>query len=179
MKKYLALLCALLAVLLCACGPAEPEPEEEEKGPIERKSLSVEVSRGDLPAEELSRAVRELPKALKAALAEQGVEAETVTLSVGSSPAATAQAAGEGGVDVAFLPAEDFAALENPPRLLLTAGDGEEGAMAAIVRPEDEVLSGEDFARALAAAVNGLRAEWPVFGSYDYAWAEPEVGAAG
>lgn len=176
MKRYLPLLCALLIALLAACAPAEPEPPEEE-GPVALKSLSVEVSRGGLSAGELARAVRELPEALKAALAEQGVEAETVSVSVGSSPEATAQALREGGVDAAFLPAEDFAALAEPPLLLLTAGEGEPGAMAAAVRPEDETLSGEAFARALAAAVNGLREEQAVFGPYEYAWAEPEEAA--
>lgn len=174
MKRCLPLLCALLFLLLAACGPAEGDssPEPPETGPLELKSLSVEVSRGELATEELARAVRELPEALKTALADRGVEAETVSVSVGSSPAATAQAVGEGGVDLAFLPEEDFAALENPPRLLLTAGDGE-GAMAAAVRPDDELLSGERFAEALAEAVNALREDHPVFGPWDYARAEP------
>lgn len=177
MKKYLPLLCALLIALLSACGPAEPEPPEEE-GPIALKSLSVELSRGELSAGELARAVRELPEALKAALAEQGVEAEAVRVSVGSSPEATAQAVREGGVDVAFLPAGAFAALAEPPRLLLAAGGEEEpGAMTAVVRPEDETLSGETFAQALAAVVNGLREEQAVFGGYEYAWAEVEEAA--
>ena len=104
------------------------------------------------------------------------LETLAVTVSVGSSPAAIAQAVSEGGVDLAFLPAEDFAALENAPRLLLTAGEGEEpGAMAVIVRPEDEALSAEVFAEALAAAVNELREDQPVFGPHDYAAAEPEA----
>lgn len=170
MKRYLPLLCALLLALLAACGPAKEDAPPEEAEPLELESLSVEISRGELPPEELARAVRELPEALKAALADQGAEAAAVTVSVGSSPAAMAQAVREGGVDVAFLPAEDYAALENPPQLLLTAGDGEGAAM---VRP-DETLSAERFAQALAAAVNALREDQPVFGPHDYAWAEPE-----
>ncbi|MCI9578658.1 MAG: hypothetical protein HFF98_07410 [Oscillibacter sp.] len=180
MRRYLPLLGVLFLLLLTACGPAEGEesPEPPEEGPLALASLSVEVSRGTLSTEELARAVRELPEALRAALADQGVEAETVSVSVGSSPEATAQAVREGGVDAAFLPAEDYAALENPPRLLLTAGDGE-GAMAAMVHPEDTALAGERFAKALAAAVNAVREEQPVFGPRDYAWAEPEEDAAG
>ena len=180
MKRTLPLLCTLLLLFLSACGPAERDtsPELPETEPLRLEFLSVEVSRGELSTEELARTVRELPEALRTALAAQGVEAETISVSVGSSPAATSQAVSEGGVDLAFLPAEDLAAQENPPRLLLTAGDGEEpGGMTAIVSPDREILSGESFAQALAAAVNGLREEPPVFGLYDYAQAEP--GTAG
>lgn len=171
MKRTLLLLCTLILLPLAACGPSGASPEPPEEEPLRLEALSVEVSRGELSTEELARAVRELPEALRAALADQGVEAETVGVSVGSSPAATAQAVNEGGVDLAFLPAEDLAAQENPPRLLLTAGDGE-GAMAAAVRPDDELLSGDRFAEALAAAANALREDQPVLGARDYARAE-------
>lgn len=182
MRRYRLYLLALTLLLLSACGPAEPSPEPLDEEPIELESLSVEVSRGTLSTDELAQAARDLPEALKAALAEQGVEAETVTVSVGSSPAATAQAVSEGGVDLAFLPMEDFSALEDrprPPRLLLTAGDGEEepGVMAAVVCSDSGApLEEEDFACALAAAVNSLREEQPVFGEYDYVWAEAVPG---
>lgn len=176
MKHYLCLLCVLSLLLLAACGLQTAEEPPEPEGSLRLETLAVEIPRAGLSAEELSRAVRELPEALKTALADREVEAETVTVSVGSSPAAIAQAVSEGGVDLAFLPAEDFAALENAPRLLLTAGEGEEpGAMAVIVRPEDEALSAEVFAEALAAAVNELREDQPVFGPHDYAAAEPEA----
>lgn len=172
MKRLLLFLFVLAQLLLlAACGlkPAETAPEPE--GPICLESLSVEVSRSGLSSEALTQAVRELPEALRDALGAQGVEAETVTVSVGSSPEATAQAVSEGGVDVAFLQREDYDALENAPRLLLSAASAaEEDAMMAIVRPENETLSGEAFAEALAAAVNGLRAEQPVFGPYDYVY---------
>lgn len=173
MKRTLFLLCILLLLPLCACGPSgrEESPEPPETGPLCLETLSVEVSRGELSTQELARAVRELPEALKAALADREVEAESISVSVGSSPEATAQAVREGGVDLAFLPAEDYAALENPPRLLLRAGEGE-GAMTAVVRPEDEVLSGEPFAQALAEAVNALREDQPVLGPWDYARTE-------
>ena len=185
MKKCLPLLCALVLVLLSACAPEKRDvpPDPAETGPLALESLSVEISRGELSTEELTRAVRELPGALKAALADQGVEAETVTVSVGSSPAATVQAVREGGVDLAFMTGEDHSALEDVPRPLLSAAPnpGEEpdssGSMVALVRPEDEALSGKAFAEALAAAVNSLREEQPALASpYDYAWMEPEAG---
>lgn len=121
MKRCLLLLC--LFALLSACGPApkeEREPPEPEV--LQFDSLSVEVSRAGLSPEELSRAVRELPEALKAALARRGVEAGEVTVTVGSSAEATAQAVRDGGVDLAFLPAEEFAALDSPPEVILAAG---------------------------------------------------------
>ena len=143
MKRGLGYLWVLTLVLaLAACAPAEPPDQPEEEEPLRLESLSVELSRAGLSEEELARTVRELPGTLQEALAAQEVEVETVTVSVGSSPAATAQAVREGGVDLAFFPAEAFAALEqeDPPRLILTAGDGEEGAMAAAVRPDGGTL---------------------------------------
>lgn len=172
MKQLLLFLFILAQVLLlasCGRGPAETPPEPE--GPIRLESLSVEISRSGFSSQELTRAVRDLPEALKDALAAQGVEAETVTVSVGSSPEATAQAVSEGGVDVAFLTRQDCDALEEVPLPLLSAApaSGEApDAMAAIVRPDNETLSGETFAEALAAAVNSLRENQPVFGPYDY-----------
>lgn len=167
---FLLILTLALPLASCGFGPAEAPPEPE--GPLQLESLSVEVSRSGLSSEALAQAVRDLPEALKDTLAAQGVEAETVTASVGSSPEATAQAVSEGGVDVAFLSREDYDALEKAPRLLLSASPASgkaPDAMAAIVRPDDETLSGETFAAALAAAVNALRENQPVFGPYDYA----------
>ena len=77
MRRYRLYLLALTLLLLSACGPAEPSPEPLDEEPIELESLSVEVSRGTLSTDELAQAARDLPEALKAALAEQGVEAET------------------------------------------------------------------------------------------------------
>jgi len=176
MKRCLLTLCALTLVLLSACRPNEEKAPAPEEGPLQLETLSIEVPRTDLTAGDLAQAVRELPEALKTALAAQDVEVGTVTVSVGSSPAATAQAVSEGGVDLAFLPAADFAALEAPPRLILTTGEGDadENAMAAAVRPDGGALEGEAFASALAAAVEEVRAGelGAVFGPLPYAPAE-------
>lgn len=120
MKRRMLPLWALV-LLLSACAPAgegEPAPPPEE-GLLKLESLFLEVPRGDLSAQELARTVQDLPEALRGALADYGVE--DVRVSVGSSPSATAQAVAEGGVDLALLPAEDYASLEKPPSLLLTA----------------------------------------------------------
>lgn len=185
MKRWLISLSVLAAALLlasCGSGPAgDPAPPEPE-GPLRLESLSVELPRSGLSSQALAQAVRELPDALKDALEAQGVEAGTVTVSVGSSPEAMAQAVGEGGVDVAFLAREDHEALEGAPWPLLSAApaSGEApDAMVAIVRADDEALSGETFAAALAAAVNGLREGQPVFGPYDYAYVQPDEGISG
>ena len=99
-RRMLPLWGLVLALLLSACAPAgeeEPAPPPEEAGPLKLESLFLEVPRGDLSAQELARTVRELPEALRKALADRGVEAETVQISVGSSPEATALAAAQGG----------------------------------------------------------------------------------
>lgn len=124
MKQRILFLWVLTLALLAACSPVEenePSPPEEEDS-LTLESLFVEVPRSSLSAQELARAVRELPEALKNALAAQGINVETVHVSVSSSPEAAAQAVAEGGVDVAFLSAEDFAALDSPPKLILAAG---------------------------------------------------------
>lgn len=157
MKKRLCLFCALLLALLSACGPAAP-PEEEPLGSLHLERLRVELSRNGLPAASLVQAVRELPELLKAALAAQEVVVDEVGVSVGASPQATVQAVAAGGVDLVFLPAADFAALETPPRLILAAGpvssDGEgnpvPGAPALICAAPTEN------GRALAAKADGL-----------------------
>lgn len=173
MKRHFFWLCALSLLLLSACGPApaeEPAPPEPE-GPIELESLAVELRRDGVSSQDLARAVRELPELLRAALEAQEVEAGTVTVSVGSSPAAVAQAVGEGGVDVAFLPEADLALLEGPRRILTSGADG----MAAVVAPENETLAGEAFASALARALEEVQAAEVgelAFGAQPYALPE-------
>ena len=137
MKRLVLLFCALLLALLAACRP-EPEGGQMEEEPLHLESLSVEVPRSGLSAQDLARTVRELPEALKAALASQGAEVGAVTVSVGSSPSATAQAVAEGGVDLAFLPAADYAALKNPPELILAAGPA-----APVLGKDPSAWSGE------------------------------------
>ena len=125
MKRTLLLLTTAALVLLAGCGPrSQPQvqdtPAAEE--PLRLETLTVELQREGRDAGELMKAVRELAEPLRQALANRGVEAERVTLTVGASPAATVQAVEEGGVDVAFLPAERLAAQETEAVVTLVSG---------------------------------------------------------
>ncbi len=112
MKKNALLLCLLLLLsALSGCGEAPPEPERAE--PLHLETLRVELSRNGLSTDRLLAAARELPDLLKTYFAgslspDGGVEIDKVAVSVGASPAATAQALADGSVDLAFLPAEAF-----------------------------------------------------------------------
>lgn len=131
-RIYQILTGVLLLALLAGCGGREKAPEQpvppappaavEEAEWMQIEELEAEVIRGSQSAGELMAALRELPEQLQTALAAQDVQAERITMTAGASPEATAQAVAEGGVDLAFLPAETFAALELPPRLLLAGG---------------------------------------------------------
>lgn len=144
MKRTIPLLLALV-LLLSGCGrraeaPREPEetppaadaPEEvqaiTEETPLRLEGLRVEVSRGGLSTERLMEAARRLPELLKEALEASHIYADTVQVTIGSSPAATVQALNEGSVDIAILPAEGFAGQETEAAVLLASGPGAEEA---------------------------------------------------
>lgn len=124
MKKASLLLALTLILALTGCGPKEETPtpaEPVEEEPLHLEELTVEFPRNGLSTQQLTDAVRTLPELMKTCFDETGlVEAEHVTVTVGSSPAATAQALAEGHIDLAFLPAETFA-------------EGEGGSAAALL----------------------------------------------
>ena len=108
MRRFFSLL-VLSAMLtgLAGCGQEQtqdPVPEE----PLALESLAVEISKNGLSTERLLQAKRELPKQLQTAFSQAGLNIGQVTVTIGSSPDATAQALKEGTVDLAFLPADDF-----------------------------------------------------------------------
>ena len=138
MKKLLPLLLAL-ALLLSGCARREDAPPdpvqdpppgtEEPSGPggypLELDILRIEICRGGLGSERLMEAARTLPELLRSTLAEnQSIIADTVQLTIGSSPAATVQALNAGAVDIAILPAEGFAGQETEAAVLLASGPG-------------------------------------------------------
>lgn len=119
--RWAAALAAVLILGGCAVRAEDPEDGSSPQG-LELDSLAVEISKNDLPAERLVEALEVLPELLRAALADQGVEAETLTVTVGASPAATAQALAAGAVDAAFFPAEALAQQPDTPALILVSG---------------------------------------------------------
>ena len=137
MKKVSLLLALVLLLTLTACRKKEPEPlpppappEPVEEDVLRLEELRVEFPRGGLGKDQLAGAVKELPELLKTYFEETGtVEVERVTVTVGSSPASTAQALEEGHIDLAFLPGTT--ALDGPAVLLADAYPLEDGTFRA------------------------------------------------
>lgn len=125
-KISLFLLCALLAGLLSGCGAKKAASSSSAKSAagsgepqrIVRKELNVELTRTDGNLDALAAALGTLPDALKSALKAENVEVETVHVTVGTSASATCDALKSGGVDLAFLPADSFAALDGGTAIL-------------------------------------------------------------
>ena len=134
-KRWLVLVTALmLLVNATGCKDKEQEtpdvsvppvqtPEIPEQKPLRMDALRVEIPRGDISADRLAVAVKELPALMKEYFSDaEAVVIEEVHVTIGSSAAATAQALNEGAVDLAFLPAEAFAEYGTEAVALL--GDG-------------------------------------------------------
>ena len=100
---------ALAALLLTGCGSrgesGSASSQEAPEEPVVIGTLALE-----LPAGGDADAARAFADSLPEAMAALGVKIGRVELSFSPSPAATAQALAEGGVDLAFLPVEDFLA---------------------------------------------------------------------
>ena len=132
MKKLSLLLALALLLTLTACKQKEQEPptppELVEEDVLRLKELRLEFPRSGLGKDQLAGAVKELPELLKTYFEETGtVEVERVTVTVGSSPASTAQALEEGHIDLAFLPGT--ALPDGPAVLLADAYPAEDGAL--------------------------------------------------
>ena len=135
MKKISWLLPVFLVLCLCGCGktsgqevlggegaPAQSAAvsDEQSQGPLAMKELRVEFPRDGVDPSVLMAAVRELPEVMQKALEEEDVLVEKVSVTMGTSAAATALAVEEGGVDLAFLPVEKLVQAE--AEVLLLAG---------------------------------------------------------
>lgn len=165
--KRRAFAAMLAALLLTGCesrgesGSASSQDAPEE--PVVIGTLALELPAGG-DAEAALAFARILPETMAAF----GVELGQVELSFSPSPAATAQALAEGGVDLAFLPAEDF--LRTGGGLAILA-DGEPDASGALTPGEraEIVTAGTDYGRRLAARTEPsweelAHARWGVLG---------------
>ena len=158
---------ALAALLLTGCGSrgesGSASSQEAPEEPVVIGTLALE-----LPAGGDADAARAFADSLPEAMAALGVEIGRVELSFSPSPAATAQALAEGGVDLAFLPAEDF--LRAGGGLAILA-DGEPDTSGTLVPGEraEIVTAGTDYGRRLAARTDPsweelAHARWGVLG---------------
>lgn len=130
MKGWIVWVLAAVCLLLAGCRRAEtetpPEPspppvsvQPEENQPAEKarplflESLSVEVMVDWEDADRMLDSLDELSRLLDGALEEAGCTlGEPAAVTIGTAGGITAQALADGGVDVAFLPAEDLLTTE-------------------------------------------------------------------
>ena len=137
-KRTLAAVLVLTLCLLSACGRRKtPEPavsSSQEETILKLDTLAVELPR-DLDTATARKAMAALPELL----APEGVEVEELSVTFGTSHAATIQALEDGGVDLAFLPASDFVRLSRDAvpvlgeslRVEICAGPSDYGAQLA------------------------------------------------
>ena len=169
---------ALAALLLTGCGSrgesGSASSQEAPEEPVVIGTLALE-----LPAGGDADAARAFADSLPEAMAALGVEIGRVELSFSPSPAATAQALAEGGVDLAFLPAEDFlraggglAILVDGEPMAPEQGDADaDRAVSPLVPGEraEIVTAGTEYGRRLAARTDPsweelAHARWGVLG---------------
>ena len=167
--KRRALAAMLAALLLPGCGTAGGDPgsasssQEALEAPVVIETLALE-----LPAGGDTQAAQAFADSLPEAMAALGVEIGRVALSFSPSPAAAAQALAEGGVDLAFLPVEDFLAGGGGQAVL---ADGESDTSRTLT-PGDRaeiVTADTDYGRRLAARTDSSweelsHARWGVLG---------------
>ena len=109
MKRQIAsLLACLMILLLAGCrGQGGPSSAQTSAPPAE-KTVTVENLTVELPRDLDTAAARKAMESLPALMAGSGVKIGEVSVTYGTSYAATAQALNAGGVKLAFLPAQDF-----------------------------------------------------------------------
>ena len=158
---------ALAALLLSGCGSrgesGSASSQEAPEEPVVIGTLALE-----LPAGGDADAARAFADSLPEAMAALGVEIGQVELSFSPSPAATAQALAEGGVDLAFLPAEDFLRAGGGQAILADGTPDTSGTLVPGERAEI-VTAGTDYGRRLAARTDPsweelAHARWGVLG---------------
>ena len=158
---------ALAALLLTGCGSrgesGSASSQEAPEEPVVIGTLALE-----LPAGGDADAARAFADSLPEAMAALGVDIGQVELSFSPSPAATAQALAEGGVDLAFLPAEDFLRAGGGLAILADGTPDTSGTLVPGERAEI-VTAGTEYGRRLAARTDPsweelAHARWGVLG---------------
>ena len=158
---------ALAALLLTGCGSrgesGSASSQEAPEEPVVIGTLALE-----LPAGGDADAARAFADSLPEAMAALGVKIGQVELSFSPSPAAPAQALAEGGVDLAFLPAEDFLRAGGGLAILADGTPDTSGTLVPGERAEI-VTAGTEYGRRLAARTDPsweelAHARWGVLG---------------
>ena len=135
MKKLSLLLALMLLLTVSGCKRKNEAPEEEAEippaeesvesetpaEPLVLETLRVEISRNAADTALVIRAAKELPELLQTYFGEANtsVEIKSVSVTVGTTPAATMQSLNGNGIDLAFLPAETFALSDGEACVLL------------------------------------------------------------
>ena len=152
MRKIVCLLSALLLLILAAgCGASGGTSSASGSSSgggstgstsadaeLRLETLNVELPRTADNTAALAAALQEFPAALKTALAQSGVEVDSVHVTVGTSTSATCAALSAGGVDVAFLPSEDFTRYGEGLAGILGDGEGIPGGQVRICAASTE-----------------------------------------
>ena len=108
-----------------------PKPQQGEETPALVKELAVELVVTWQASDQLLSRLEELGRLLQAAIAEQGRDVERVTVTISTAGGITADALTQGGVDVAFLPGEDYLSCGDGVCAVLTGGDEPAAVVAA------------------------------------------------
>lgn len=114
MKKILLCL-SILLLLLTAChadtppiGEETPPLQQEQNQDLSISHLSIEFVVGDREQTDLFALRQALPPILLDSFADFGCHVDDLSITFGSSAAATAQALANGSVQIAWMPAESF-----------------------------------------------------------------------
>lgn len=161
MKRIVFLAALAACLLLAACGragqtppaaeePAPPEDRREEEA-LSLGSLTVELVVSWEEADRLLDSLDQLSGLLGEALAEQGCVTDEVRVTLSTAGGVTADALSKGGVDAAWLPAEDFSACGEKAGAALIQEGG--GCVAAVTGAREE-LDGEFRALLVRAALD-------------------------
>lgn len=180
MRRRILLLVLTALLILTACGarqnqnspPAPPqagqnaakpedrEPPEQpplqEDAPTSLGALTVELVADWQAADQLLGRLEELGRLLGEALASQGYETDSVTLTVSTAGGFTAGALASGGVDIAFLPALDLMRQEGDSRAVLLSEDDPIPLWAVAVTAGRPALD-DDFQAALTQALTATQ----------------------